>query len=321
MKTRGFICILFVLFLSVTAPGPVSAYDLPSVNLGFTSFMDGAPPSGPGLYFTQYVQYWTSDEFTDRDGEGLLPPTAGEDLNAWISLSQFIYQSDTEVMLGAKWGLDVIVPYVKLDLDYGNPGAYPEDNGSGFGDLLVGPYLQWDPIMGENGPRFMHRLEFQCIFPTGDYSENKELNPGSNFFSLNPYYSATVFFTPRFTFSARIHYLWNNENDQPNRAYAALGANETRAGQAIHANFASAFELLPNQLRVGINGYFLKQISDTEMDGVDVMGTREKVFGLGPGLLYHVNKDAHFFLNMFLETNTENRPKGSRVNCRFVYHF
>jgi len=333
MKNKRVISFLFGLFLIFTVPMSSSAYDLPSVNLGFTSFMDGAPPSGPGLYFTQYAQYWTSDEFNDNQGNALLPAAAGEDLDAWISLSQFIYQSDTEVMLGAKWGLDVIIPYVILDLRYENPGPYPEDNGSGVGDLLIGPYLQWDPIMGANGPILMQRIEFQCIFPIGEYMEDKELNPSSNFFSFNPYYSATIFITPKFTFSTRIHYLWNDKNDKPNRAYAAMGGYETQAGRAIHLNFAWAYEIVPNQLRIGINGYYLHQITDTEMNGIavrdvpDVPGVskppygREKVLAIGPGLLYHINKDSHFFVNMFFEAGAENRPEGTRINFRFVHHF
>lgn len=328
MKKRG-IPFLLGLFLVFAVPISSGAYDLPPVNLGFTSFMDGAPPSGQGLYFTQYLQYWSSDEFTNYQGNDLFPSIPeigvdlGEDLDAWISLSQFIYQSDTEVMLGAKWGLDVIVPYVSLDLSYSAGGPF-SDNGSGFGDLLIGPYLQWDLIMGENGPKFMHRLEFQCIFPTGKYQWDRELNPGSNFFSFNPYWAATFFFTPRFTFSTRIHYLWNHENDDPNRYFVngdGVRANTTQAGQAIHLNFASSYELLPRQLRIGINGYYLKQITDTEMDGNDIPNRREKVLAIGPGLLYSINADAHFFFNMFFEDSAENRPSGTRLNLRFVYHF
>ena len=317
-KTYGVLCVFIV---TMVAALPVQAYDLPSVNLGFTSFLDGGPPAGPGFYFSQYLQYWTSNELKDSNGDRLLPSAADEDLNAWISLSQFIYQSDKAVLLGGKWGLDVIVPVASIDFTSTLGAAGPLDNGTGLGDILVGPFLQWDPIMGPNGPRFMHRFELQMIFPTGQYNPNRELNPGSNFFSFDPYWAATLFITPKWTVSTRIHYLWNAKNNDPNRAYVAQGATDTQAGQAIHLNFATAYEVLPHRLRLGINGYYLDQITDTQMNGNDVSGTQEKVFGIGPGAVYHFSKDLHFFINAYFESMAENRPEGERINVRLVYHF
>lgn len=316
---------VFLLFLCCSITQlipPAGAYDLPSVNLGATSFLDGGPPAGPGFYFSQYLQLWKSDDFTNNKGENALPAFADEELTAWIGISQFIYQSNREIILGGKWGVNLMIPVVNLDMDYGTDNqAFPQDNGGGVGDILVGPFLQWDPIMGKRGPIFMHRIELQMIFPTGKYDENRELNPGSNFFSFNPYWAATLFLSPKLTASTRLHYLWNGKNNDPGRGYQASGADDIQAGQAFHANFAMAYEIVPNRMRIGINGYYLKQISETQMDGMDMSDTKEQVFGIGPGMVYHFSKNDHLFFNTYFESAAENRPEGNKFNVRWVHHF
>jgi anthranilate 1,2-dioxygenase (deaminating, decarboxylating) large subunit len=288
---------------------PAAAYDLPAVNLGFTSFLDGGPPAGPGHYLSEYVQYYTSDDF-----KGNAPP--GSEVNVTVAMTQYIYQSNQPLFLGGKWGINVMLPLVAFDSD--DTLGLLSDNGTGFGDLLIGPYLQWDPIMGPNGPRFMHRIELQTILPTGDYDRSKVLNQGSNHWSFNPYWSATAFFGPKVTASWRLHYLLNGTNDQP---FVGSGAQEVKPGQAFHANFAAAYEVLPKQLRLGVNGYYLDQFTDSEYDGVKVKGGQEKVLAIGPGLVWHFSQDAHLFANGYIETEARNRPQGERYNLRFVYHF
>ncbi len=287
------------------------AYDQPAVNLGFTSFLDGIPPAGPGWYAAEYVQFYTADHLPD------LPFPGDPSLDAWISLTQIIYQHPKAMLGGANLGLDLILPAARFDLE---ADGTPLTANDGFGDLLVGPYLQWAPIMGPNGPVFVHRIELQTILPTGDYDETRSINPGANVISLDPYWAATWFITPKWTLSGRFHYLWNAKNDDPNTP-PALAIQDTQAGSAFHANFATEYEVIAKQLRVGLNGYTFNQISDSQVNGEGVEGGKEQVVGIGPGALWSFNQDNHLFLNVYIEMAAENRPEGERYGIRYVHHF
>lgn len=52
---RSHVITLLLGSLLVFAPMTGYGFDEPPINLGFTSFMDGGPPSGPGWYFSQYM--------------------------------------------------------------------------------------------------------------------------------------------------------------------------------------------------------------------------------------------------------------------------
>jgi len=309
---RLFLIVVVVGCVVVGLTAPVGAYDMPALNLGFTSFLDGGPPAGPGFYFTEYLQWYTSDRFTDPDGNKVVGFPINR-LQAWVSLNQLIYQSNQPVLLGGKWGLDLIQPFVAFST---RPHSSTVLSESGPGDLLVGPFIQWDPIMGQNGPVFMHRIELQLLVPTGRYDPNALLNAGSNFLSIDPYWAGTVFILPQWTMSWRVHYLWNDENHNPGG-----GFDTTQAGQAVHLNFASEYELVPKHLRLGVNGYYLKQITDMKVNGDNVSDTREQVLGIGPGLVWHISQNDHIFANFYFEMAAENRSEGERCNLRWVHHF
>lgn len=313
---KRFHCFLPAACLLLTALFPLSAaaYDQPlGLNLGLTSFLDGGPPAGPGWYLTEYMQLYTADEFRNPPG----PIASNGKVEAWIGLNQVIYQSDQVVLLGGKWGLDVIVPLVGIDARDRN-GVLTGDGG-GVGDVYIGPFLQWDPIMGKNGPLFMHRVELQTIWPTGVYDNDMALNTGSNFFSFNPYWAATYFIMPKLTASCRLHYLWNDKNSDPFTGGPTV-PDKTQAGQALHGNFALSYEVMPKKLRLGLNGYYFKQVTNSEADGTDLAG-KEQVFAIGPGALLSLSKDTHLFFNAYFESNVKSRPEGERYVVRLVHHF
>ena len=305
-KLRLLAAVLILLCIAA----PAFALNQPAVNLGFTNFLDGASP-GPGWYWTEYLQVIHADEIE----LSFMPDMEDANVRGFINLNQFIYQADMN-FLGGNPGIDVIIPLVDLDASdarVGNPfgGEGAED---GIGDILIGPFIQWGPHMLFNRPYF-HRFEFQVTMPTGDHESFEDaINPGADVWTINPYYTFTYFITPKLTTSLRFHYLWSGEDKH------AGAAPDVQAGQAIHLNYAMAYAVT-DSLRLGVAGYYLKQLEEDEFDGVDLDDSEEEVFAIGPGLVWHINKDLTFMGAVNFETEAENRPEGVRSTLRLIWKF
>lgn len=293
------------------------AYDLPGLNLGTTSFYDGSPaPAGPGWYLEEYLTYSRANRFNDVNGNKL--PLPKQQLELFAPTTQIIYVGQP-LANGAMPGLTVIntsLAYVDVDDGLGNAALSSRE---GFGDLTFGAFLQLPTISrGDGSPLLTQRVEADITAPTGAYNRNRSINPGSNFWSFNPYYAATFWFSPKWSASGRFMYLWNGKNSDPQAGFGNV--SDTQAGQALHANLTLQYAV-DQQLSVGLNGYWLKQITDTQLDGRNVSGRREKVWAIGPGLAYMFNKENVLSVNTYFEQGAENRTEGKKLVLNLLHKF
>lgn len=293
------------------------AYDEPVVNLGYTSFFDGGPPSGPGLYFQNYLQFYSTNRLNDNNGNRL--PFPKNNLDVTAEIIQLIYLSTYRV-LGGSLGVSALLPWVvDAKIDDGLPNRILRSQ-EGGGDLFIGPAIQYDPIMRANGePLFVQRIELDVVAPLGSYNTGFAVNPGSNFWSLNPYWAATWWMSSKWSASTRLHYLWNAKNTHAKDEFGPF-VNNTQAGQATFANMAVNYAVT-EKLNLGVNSYFFYQLTDTKVDGRDMRGRREKVWAIGPGLLYNLTKEQFIFFNLYSEQGARNRAQGTNAIIRYVLHF
>jgi hypothetical protein len=300
---------LFTLFVSILVPFATYGQEvaLPSVNLGGTSFLDGV--AGPGLLLEETIEYYHANRFTDSRG-GKIP--GDNSVEGWLSLTHVAYLTKWKI-LGGYYGVEALLPIVRADLntDLGFRGHQ-----TGLGDFIVSPFiLQWVDHKIFNMPYF-HRINFPFILPTGRYDRDSAIHLGNHFYSFNPYYAFTLFLTPKLETSWRFHYLWNSKNHSPPRSFPA---DSIQPGQAFHLNYALSYEILDG-LRAGVAGYYLNQITADKVDDHKRDHSKEKVFAIGPGLMFS-KKRFFLYLNAFYETGAENRPEGMKISLRFSKAF
>mgnify|MGYP001589887056 CR=1 FL=1 len=295
---------------------PSFAFNQPPLNLGLTDILDGALP-GPGTYFTEYIQAYQSDNFKNRDGNSI--PGDPKVANV-LSMNQFVHVYKHK-LLGGHLGADVLLPVVAISGSgsVGPPGPTSppvSTNPAVFGDPVIGPFLQWFDTKLLGRP-FFQRVELDVTPPIGQYDKKYLVNPGSNLWTIEPYYAFTWFLTPEFSTSWRIHYTYNTKNNDP---FAPPGVTSVKPGQAFHFNYSFEYEFFKN-FRGAVAGYYLKQITEDETNGVKGNGTKEQVFAIGPAVSWAASPNFFLGLKTQWESSAENRPEGNRSTFRMTYKF
>jgi hypothetical protein len=301
---RAWYAIASLLLACGLSASPAAAQvQLPPVNLGTTSFVDGI--AGPGSLFQETFTYYSADQFRDGSGDRASSPRR---IETAVALTHIAHISRAK-LFGGYWGAEVLLPTAHVDLDLG-PGLGGRE--TAIGDVTIAPVLlQWsgDKLLGRP---YWHRLNLNVALPTGQYDPGSPVNIGSNVVQFNPHYAFTWEVSREWEISGRLHYLWVSENHDP---APRLRARSTQPGQAIHMN-ASVSREIAEGLRVGVAGYFLTQITDDEIDGADISNSRERVFGIGPGIRWKQGNSA-LTANGYIETGARDRPQGARFSLRY----
>lgn len=312
----------FLTLLAGHAMGQTPAVSQPGgLNLGNTSFYDGF--SGPpGLAWLSTVRYSTTNKITDSKGNAS-PVFSDPKINSTVFVNQINYAFPTSIG-GWRPAVMALLPVVALDSSFG-PGPSLKDGGTGAGDITLEASLQSEPVMGERGPVFVQRVAAGFILPTGRYDQNTDINQGSGYASFNPYWAASYFPAPKWEMSWRLHYLYNFKNNKPassNKApFNGQPVTTTQAGDAAWVNFATSYSVTPD-VSIGINGYFFQQLSDNRANGTRLADSRERVFGIGPGLMWRISPKQAVWINAYTESMVRNRAASPlTLQARMVINF
>ncbi len=71
----------------------------------------------------------------------------------------------------------------------------------------------------------------------------------------------------------------------------------------------------------GVSGYWLKQITDTKVNGTNVPGRREQVVAIGPAAMVVLSPKDLLFFHYYKEFAVRNRTLGDKFEIRYDHHF
>lgn len=292
-----------------TAPQPSPtppAIAQPGMNLGDTSFLDAG--GSPGWTLELLGSASVAHRANDASGQRL--PGDHDQATGVVNIHP-LYTTGIKLFGGAL-GFDILVPTAIVGVNLPGPPAH-RPTIAGVGDISVGTYLQWSGMHSAGRPLDV-RAALSVTTPTGRYSRDRAVNIGNNAWQITPYVSATWQLTKAWEISARVTYDWIGRNAAPNTGAAIRSA---QAGDQLGINLATSYALSP-KIRLGVSGFLYRQLSDTRSDGLAVPGSRQRLYGVGPGMVWNAGPKSVVLFNVYDELGAENRSEGVSMRLRLL---
>jgi hypothetical protein len=291
-----------------------------AVEGGYSNYLPGTygdfamavePPDSWTLRNDLY--YYNADEGqTVRSGQ----IEVEADLSFIANFTTILYKPDVQI-LGAQYAFGAFVPIMYADIESsvslgpGNPALTFSDDADAFGlgDIALMPWvLYWH--RGNLHTSFAQYV----VVPTGDYDANDSINTGLNYWSFDTNLALTYLNPDNgWEFSANLGYIYNTENSD----------TDYKSGQEIHLDYAIN-RYLSETLAVGLQGFYLRQISGDSGDGAVLGSFKAEAAGIGPALFWATQIDdteVSFIVKWLHEFEAERRMEGDHLMASFALGF
>jgi hypothetical protein len=292
------------------------------LNLGSTSFFDAFGRQTPGFTLIEYQRYEDIDKITGPNGQPN-PLFSGPKLHVGVTLTQLFYTTDLHPF-GGTLAFSAALPVVEyMQAKFASNSIVKlSNNGTNIGDLVWGPIWQ-SKVYKKNGrPYFVWRTQLIISSPTGALDHSKNLNQGVGFWAINPYVTFSWLPTDKIEISSRFNYQYNFQGSDfsspppiPHYVY-----KNGQGGDIIYDNFTASYKVASG-VNIGINGYFLDELSPDKTNGQIVPHSRVNSVYLGPGAHFEITPSNLLNVNLYLPVVNNNDSVGTKGNIQFIHRF
>lgn len=269
-----------------------------SYPLGVNTVLNGILPPPGGTQFYDYLQFYDARQMAGPTGGSAVPNFK---LDAFVEAVRLVHT------WGATAGpftfsTGMVLPTLNLNLHVGALSG----RRTGIGDLVVQPLM----IGYANTAHTLFAYFTPDVsLKTGAYSTTNVVNPGRNVNAFMPNLNVTWFPKKDWELSATATY----EMDSPNHATGF------HSGNVAIFEYLIGYSLTP-KWQLGVQGYFLKQVTDDVANGNSV-GNRGQAVAIGPQLVYHFAPHAGVVVKYQREFDVRNRPRGNRLWAEASFPF
>ncbi len=240
------------------------------------------------------VYYYTADTSrVSRNGN----LQSEVELTFMLNMTTILYKPEVQVF-DAQYAFGTLIPVIHVEFDASVGDLSLSADTTGLGDITLVPGI----LFWNHGKAHMSLAQY-VIAPTGEYSVNDDVNPGLNYWSFDTNFAFTWLDEEKGQeFSFNLGHIYNTEN----------GDTNYQTGQEIHLDVAIN-QYLSETLAVGLQGFYLNQITGDSGSGAILGDYKARVSGIGPTIMWGrqiKNQDVTFIAKWLHEFDAENRLEG-----------